>query len=174
MLLFQNRVTAVFLAAAVLALETGPDGVKLVHGGFHQLRIIGEDARLEITGAGTLHSNAGTGEIGAANVRQLAVEDNYLEMHAGTQGTLKAREEDRIVVKVLTEIGAGFLGVNEAHFPALLDKFGQDTQERAVFDIKVLDIGRAYPEGALDRWDLGQNFPEMGFICYVLRHMVRI
>lgn len=68
MLLFQNRVTAVFLAAAVLALETGPDGVKLVHGGFHQLRIIGEDARLEITGTRTLHTYAGASKIGAADV----------------------------------------------------------------------------------------------------------
>ena len=174
MSVFYNRIPAVFLSTAVLTLESGPDGIKLIHSGFHHVRLIGEYTGLEVACAGTLHTYAGTGKIGAADVRQLAVEDNYLEMHAGTQGTLKAREEDRIVVKVLTEVGAGLLGVNEAHFPTLLDKIGQHAQEGTVFHVQILDVSRAYPKGALHLRHFLNNFLEVGFVCDVLRHMLRI
>ena len=82
MLLFQNRVTAVFLSTAVLTLESGPDGIKLIHSVFHHVRLIGEYTGLEVACAGTLHTYAGAGKIGAADISQLAVEDDYLEMHA--------------------------------------------------------------------------------------------
>ena len=108
MLLFQNRVTAVFLSSAVLTLEPGPDGIKLIHGGFHHVRLIGEYTGLEVASAGTLHTYTSAGKVGTTNVRQLAIEDQNLEVHARAQCTLQAREEDWILVKVFAEVGAGF------------------------------------------------------------------
>jgi len=61
------------------------------------------------------------------------------------------------LIEVFTEVGAGLLGMDEAHFPALLDEIGQNAQEGTVFNVKVLDIGRTYPEGALDRGTLART-----------------
>ena len=49
------------------------------------------------------------------------------------------------------------------HADAGAGEIGQDTQEGTVFDVEIFDIGRAYPKGALDRGDLGQDLLEMGF-----------
>lgn len=59
-----DRVGTVLLSVAVLAAESGPDGVELIDGGFHEGRLVGEDARFKIAGTGTFHSQTGTREIG--------------------------------------------------------------------------------------------------------------
>ena len=63
--LFRNdRVGTVLLSAAVLAAESGPDGVELIDGGLHEDRIVGEDARFKIAGTGSFHPQAGAREVG--------------------------------------------------------------------------------------------------------------
>ena len=132
-------------AAAVLAFEAGPDGVELVHGGFHKRRIIRQDTGFKVTGAGALHSKTGAGKVCGADIGQFAVKDDNLEVDAGAKCTLQAGEQDWVMVEVFTEVGAWLLRMNQAHFFALLDKVGQQTEEGTLFNVKVLDIGRANP-----------------------------
>lgn len=44
---------------------------------------------------------------------------------------------------------------------------------KAVFDIEVLDIDRAYPEGALHLGDQGEDFLEVGFVGDVPGHVCK-
>ena len=56
-----NGVWAVLFSTAILALETGPDGIEMVNGGIYEVRLIGEDTGLEVAGAGALHPKSCAG-----------------------------------------------------------------------------------------------------------------
>lgn len=103
-MILSNPVSAEVLAFAVLAAEPLPDGVKVVGGRVDQLRLVGEDAGLEIAVAFTLHADTGTGKIGGANISHRAVENHYLEMHPRTELALQLRPQTRIFVEVPAEI----------------------------------------------------------------------
>ena len=49
------------------------------------------------------------------------IENDNLEVNAGAQGTLQTGKQYRVVVKVLPKVRAGFLGVNQTDFLALLN-----------------------------------------------------
>lgn len=142
----QDWISTVFLSAAVFAFESSPDGVELVNGGFDQGGIIGQDSRLKVSGPSALHTNPCPRQIGRTDIGSLAIKDDYLEVDTRTKGTLQAGKEDRVVVEILPEVRPRLLGVNQANLLALLDQVCQDSQERSVFNIEVLDIGRPYPK----------------------------
>ncbi len=144
-ILFQDRISAVLLPAAGFAPESCPDRIELIHGRFHQGRIIREDPGLKVSGGAPFHANSGTGKVGRADVRHFTVEDNQFEMYPRTQRSLQSGKEDRIPVEILPEVGPRLFGVDEAHFPALRDQVRKDAQEGPVADIQVLDVSRSDP-----------------------------
>ena len=172
-LLLDNRVRTVFLSPALLASEPCPDRIKLVHGSLNEDRIVCEYARLEVPGSRTLHPDTGPGQVGGAEVGDLGVEDEDLEMHAGAEHAFQPGEKDRIPVEILTEVGPRFLGVDKTNFAALRDQIGQQTQERPVADIEVLDVGRTDPQGALDLGNPGKDLLEVGFVRDILCHICK-
>ena len=92
-ILLQNRIPTILLPATAPALESCPDGIELVHRRFHKNGIIREDSRLEVPGGVPFHADTGTGQIGRADVRHLAVKDDHLEMDPRTQRPLQAGEK---------------------------------------------------------------------------------
>ena len=117
-----------------------------------------------------LHPDAGTGQVGRADIGGLQVEDDDLEVNAGAQGTLQTGKQDRVVVKVLPEVRAGLFGVNQPYFLAFLDQVGQQAQERPFLHIEVLDVGRANPERLFHLRHPGNHFLEVGNVCDILGH----
>ena len=149
--LLHDRVPAVFLPAAVLASESRPYRVEVVHCRSDERRVVREDARLEVAPASGFHSHAGTREVGGAYVGLLPVEYEDLEVHPRAEGPLQPSEEGRIPVEFLPEDGTRFLGVQEPHAHTLADQLREDGEERQAvgthLDVKVLYVGGPYPEG---------------------------
>ena len=160
----QDWISTELLSSAVLTLEPSPDRIELVNCGFDQGGVIGQDSSLKVSGSVALHSYPGTRQIGRTDIGSLAIKDDYLEVDTWTKGTLQAGKEDRVVVEILPEVRPRLLGVNQANLLALLDQVGQDSQERTVFHIEVLDIGRTYPKRTFHLWDPADNLLEMGFV----------
>ena len=107
-----------------------PNGVELVHGLLNQFGVVGEDARLEVAGAFSIHADACPGEVCAANVGRLAVEDQYFEMHSRTECPFKTIEQSWIFVEIFAEGWSRFLGMDEPDFDTFFDKLSQDRKER--------------------------------------------
>lgn len=82
------RIGTVLFTAAGLAFEASPHGVKLVHRGFDQVGLVGEDAGLEVAGAAALHAEAGACEVGGTDIGKFEVEDDYLEMNTRAEDSL--------------------------------------------------------------------------------------
>ena len=160
----QDWISAEHLPSAVLTLESSPDGVELVNGGFDQGGFIGQDSCLKVSGPSALHSYPSSSQIGRTDIGSLTIKDDYLEVDTRTKGTLQAGKEDRVVVKVFPEVRPRFLGVNQANLLALLDQVGQDSQERTVFIIEVLDISRSDPKRTFHLGHPGNHLLEMGFV----------
>ena len=170
---FDYWIRTILFPAAVLALEPGPDGVEVVYGGIYEIRFVRQDACLEVAGAGTLHTKSCAGEIGRTDVGGLEVEDDDLEVDTRAKDTLQAGEKDRVTVEIFAEVGPRLLGMDEADFLAFLYKVSNDAKERTFFHVEILDVGRAYPEGAFHLRGSLNDFLEMGFVCDVLRHNMR-
>ena len=130
-----------------------PHSVELVHRLLHNHGVVGEDAGLEVAGVFALHTNARTGEVGAADIDFLAIEDEYLEVYARTECTFHPVDERGVLVEVLAERRSRFLGVDEPDFNALADKLRQQFEERhfhpVLLDIRILDVGGADPKHML-------------------------
>ena len=171
---FRHRICAELLPSAGLALEAGPDGVELVHRGIDQGGVVGEDTGLEVAIAGAFHAETGAGEVRGADVSDFQVEDDDLEMDPRAKDSLQAGEEDGIMVKIFAEVGAGFLGVDQANLAAFADQVGQDAEEGTVADIQVFDVGGPDPQMFLHVRNPGDDFLEMGFVCNVLRHVAKV
>ena len=62
-----------------------PHIIKLLHGLFDDLWLIGQDARLEVALVAALHADACPREVRAADVHFLAVKDQHLEVYPGTK-----------------------------------------------------------------------------------------
>ena len=147
------RVAAEGAALAGYAMAAHPHLVELVHCMFHNHRVVGEDAGLEVAGIFTLHPDARAGKVGAADIDFLAIEDEHLEMHARTERPFHPVDERGVLVEVLAERRSGFLGVDEPYFNAPADKLRQQFEKRhlhtILLDIRILDIGGADPKRVL-------------------------
>lgn len=169
-----NRIPTKIFPFTCLAVLPNPNIIELVHGLLDQLWIVGEDARFEVACAIAFHADACTGEVGAADVGHLAIEDQNLEMYSRTKHPLQTIKQDWVFVEVLTEGGARLLGMDESHFNAFFDELCQDGQEglrlRAYLDIQVFDVGGANPKAALDLGDKGKYFGVMGRIGDEFQH----
>ena len=141
---------------------THPDLIKLVHGMFYDFRLIGQDARFEVTSAITLHSDAGTSEIGAADIRLFTIKDYHLEMHPWAKHPLQPIIQNRESVKVLPEVWPRFLGMNKSYLHSFLNQLGQHLQERLlalpILDIQILDVCRTNPQRLLHGFHPRKHF----------------
>jgi hypothetical protein len=151
-----------------------PNIIELVHGLLNQLRIVGEDAGLEVARTIAFHADSCAGEVGAADVGYLIIKDQDLEMHPWTKCSLQAIKQGRVFVEVLTEGRPWLLGMDEPHLNAFFDELRQDRKEglrlRAYLDIQVFDVGSANPEAALDFEDSSEYFGVMGSIGDEFQH----
>ena len=124
-----NRIPTKLLPFTILAVLPNPNRIKLVHGLLDQLGIVGEDARFEVARTIALHADACSGEVGTADVGNLVIKNQDLEMHPWTKRPLQAIKQDRVFVEVLAERGTWLLGVDEPHLNAFFDELRQDRKE---------------------------------------------
>lgn len=152
-LISHYRIAAVRTALAGFAVAAHPHLVELVHCLFHNHRVVGEDAGLEVAGIFTLHPDARAGKVGAADIDFFTIEDEHLEMHARTERPFHPVDERRVLVEILTERRSRFLGVDEPYFHAPADELRQQFEERhfhpVLLDIRILDVGGADPQRVL-------------------------
>jgi len=145
-----------------------PNGIELGDGGGDELRIAGPDAGLEVALAIAFHADAGAGKVRGADVGCLEVEDQHLEVHAGTQGPFQAGRQDRVPVEILPEVGPGLLGVDQADADAFFDQIGHFAEEGAgllaAHHKDVLEIRRADPER---RFHLPHAQENLRVVCFV-------
>ncbi len=155
---------------------SNPDIIELVHGLLDQFRIVGENASLEVSGAVAFHADACAGEVGAADVGYLIVEDQNLEMHPWTKCPFKAIKQSRVFVEVLAKRGTWLFGVDKPYLNAIFDELRQDRKEglrlRPDLDIEVFDVGGANPEAALDHGNTGNYLSVVGFISDEFQHIL--
>lgn len=160
-----------FAGFAVLA---DPHVVELVHRLFHDFGLVGEDARLEVSLAIGFHTDTSAGEVRAADIDLLTVEDQHLEMHPRTKYPLQSVEKHRIFVEVLTEVRAGFLRVDEPYLHPAPYQLGNKREKRflllAHLHVKVLDVGGADPEGVLHGGHTGEDGGVVGGVGDVGEH----
>lgn len=83
-----SRAMRAAASAARRAVAACPHIVELLHGLLDNLWVIGQDARLEVALIAALHVDARPREVGAADIDLLAVKDQHLEVHPGTQHPL--------------------------------------------------------------------------------------
>ena len=166
----KDGIAAESLPAAVLALESRPDSIELVHGGIDKSGFIGQDTCFKVTGPCAFHSDPRASEVGRSDIGSLAVEDNDLEVDTWAEGPFQTGEENRILVKVLPEIGPRFLRMDQPDLFPFLDQVGQDTQKRSVFHLEILDIRRPDPNRPFHFWDQGDDLLEVVPVCNVFRH----
>ena len=144
-----NRIPAKGFPLAGLAVLTHPNFIELVHGLFNQLGGVGENAGLEVARTLAFHADACAGEVGAANISHLAIENQNLEMYPRTKRPLQTIKQGGVFVEVLTKRWAWLLGMNEPHFHTFFDELRQYCKEgfrlRADLDVQVFDVGGTNP-----------------------------
>ncbi len=125
-----NSISTEILPLAGFAVMPLPDGVEVIGGGIDQRRIVGEDAGLEVAVAFAFHADAGTCEVGRANVGGSAVENHYLEMHPWAEPPFQPAPQPRILVEILAEVLTWFFGVQQPHIYTSFQQLIQHRQER--------------------------------------------
>lgn len=102
---------AVGFSLATGAVGADPELIELLHDGANESSVAGEDATLEVATVLALHTEAGSGEIGAARVGYLPVDDHAFEVNPGAEDHLHAVDEIWEAIVVGTKGGAGFFGM---------------------------------------------------------------
>lgn len=174
------RVATEGAALAGMTVLAHPYLIELLHCLFHNHRVVGEDAGLEVAGIFALHPDARAGKVGAADVRLLAIEDEHLEVHARTERPFHPVDERRVLVEILAERRSRFLGVDEPDSNALADKLRQQFEERhlhaVLLDVRILDVCGADPQRVLHVGAMGEHAGVVGGVgdeggghsCYCL------
>ena len=75
-------------ATAVAAKRSSPDGIELLYKRFDKCGVVGENAVFEVALLLRLRAHARAGQIGRAEVRLNAIDDDALEMHPRTKHPL--------------------------------------------------------------------------------------
>lgn len=112
---------------------------------------------LEVAPVWVFGTHACSGEVRGTDKGCPAIHDNRLGMNAWAKNTFKELifNQRRIAVKVLTETGPGFLGVEQPDGNTPLYQVGKDFQKGdkspSFGDMHILEIGRHNPEKLLGR-----------------------
>ena len=159
---------------ASFAMFANPHVVELVHRLLHDFGVIGEDARLEVSLAIGFHADARTGEVRAADIDLLAVEDYQLEVDTRTKHSFQPIEQDGILVEVFSESWTRLFRMNETNLNTTPYQLGDEREERflllAHLHVKVLDVGGADPEGVLHGGHTGKNRGVVGGVGDIGEH----
>ncbi len=78
-----DGIRAVVFALAGFAVFADPYVVELLHGLLDDLRIIGQDARFEVTLIAAFHADACPREVSATDIDLFAVKNQHLEVNPG-------------------------------------------------------------------------------------------
>src|SRR5689334_14802588 len=97
----RQRAGALLLELARGALAARPHALVQGLHVIEELRVVGDDAELEVAAAAALRAEAGAGPVRAAEVEQLAVDDHRLHVHARAAPQLQAAgDEARMVLQL--------------------------------------------------------------------------
>ena len=140
--------------------------VELVHCLFHYFGFVSENTSLKVSLAVGLHADARPGEVCAADIDLLAVEDYQLEVDTRTKHSFQPIEQDGILVEVFSESWTRLFRMNKANLNATLDKLGDEREKRflllAHLHEKVFDVGGADPKGVLHSSHAGEDCGVVG------------
>ena len=95
-----------------------PYAVKLLNGCLQKLWRVSKYTSLEVPSVGTFHPDAGSCQIGRADIRALMVKYQYLEVNTRTKHHLHTAPEHREVVKLLAEDWPRLFSMYKAHLDA--------------------------------------------------------
>ena len=142
-------------------MQSHPHAVELLDGLRYEGGVVGEDARLEVAGVGSLHADARARKICAAEIDRVAVEDQHLEVHPRTEHPLQPLDERRVLVEILAEGWSRLLGVDEAHLHAFAHQLCQHREKRlrvgTHLHVEVFDVGGADPQRLPDGGHAGKD-----------------
>lgn len=145
-----------------------PYAVELFHGGLHQIRSVGEDARLEVPTVAAFHADARAGEVGRTDVCRLTVENEYLKMNPRTKHPFQVGTQNRVAVEVVAEIRPRFLGMDEPYLDPAFEQLSEKPQKRrggtSHLDVQVFDVCRTDPQRPFDRRHLGKHLVVVRYV----------
>ena len=113
--LFRNPIAAEGLPFALGTTSALPYAVEVVGSGIYQLRLVGEDAGLEVAVVVAFHADTGTCEVGGADIGYSTVEKHYLEMHPWAKSSFQPAPQPRILVEILAKILSWLFGMKQPH-----------------------------------------------------------
>ena len=152
-----NRIRAILSPFARFAVFPHPHFIKLVHGLFDDLWVVGQDSGFEVACCFSFHSDAGACEVGATHVNLFAVEYEHLEVDSWTEHSLQSVVQHGVFIKVLTKVRSRLFRMDKPHLHASADELSNKCQKRflltAHLHIEVLDIGGANPKRVLHGLD---------------------
>ncbi len=106
-----NPISTEILPLAFGTVGSLPDAVEVFGGGIDQLGVVGEDTGLKVAVVVAFHTDAGTSEVGGADIGYRAVENHYLEMHTRAEPPLQLAPQSWIFVEIGPEVLARFFSV---------------------------------------------------------------
>ena len=169
-------ITAEVFPLAVAAVKSTPYAVEVVGSGIDESGLVGEDTGLEIAVALPFHADAGTCEVGGADIGHGAIENHDLEVHPRAELPLEARPEAGVAVEVLAEVVAGLLGMQQADVDAATQQSVEDGKEGfhitvlAATDIEVFQVGGADPQVVTHGGTSLQHFRIVFFVGNIFNH----
>lgn len=95
-----------------------PYAVKLLYGCLQKLWRVSKYTGLEVPSVSTFHPDTGSGQVGRADIRTLAVENQYLEVNTRTKHHLHTAPEHGETVKLLAEYWTRLFCMNQTHLDA--------------------------------------------------------
>ena len=107
-----DRVGAEIFAFAIFAVTAYPYIVKLIHRLLNDLWLVSQYAGLEVASRVCLHPDAGTSEVGAADIHLFTVEHQHLEVHTRAEHALQSVIQYGVLVEILTKVRARLLRMN--------------------------------------------------------------
>ena len=135
--------------------------VELVHRLFHYFGFVSENTSLKVSLAVGLHADARPGEVCAADIDLLAVEDYQLEVDTRTKHSFQPIEQDGILVEVFSESWTRLFRMNETNLNNTPYQLGDEREERflllAHLHVKVLDVSGADPKSVLHGGHAGED-----------------
>lgn len=154
---------------------SSPDAVELLHDFADYCSVVGDNAGLEISFVLAFGPHAGAGQIGAAGVGKIAVNNHGFEMNSRTQDSLHALYQIWVLVEILTKGRPRLFGVQQSYLHTSIHQIGQDLKERhhpaALIDMKVFQVGRRYPNELPGLSDSPANHLLVDIpVCNVLKH----
>lgn len=148
-----DRVETEIFAFAIFAVTAYPYIVKLIHRLLNDLWLVSQYAGLEVASRVCLHADAGTSEVGAADIHFFTVKHQHLEVYTRAEHALQSVIQYRVFVEILAEVWSRLLCVNESHLHSPSNEQRYESQKRflliAHLHIQVLYVGGPYPKSVL-------------------------